>query len=414
MRPFRRAPVLPLLVALGLGAPARAEVSDSDTRIPLFEKGEADSRATLAVWSPGIRRAPVFLAALKAKTAEDIAVFASAAKTSGPPDATFTRYEQERMASDRFESVVVVTFPGKQPDYSGDNDPRTFDLSTNKEIGWRDLLADTSPNSRGVKTVYDFAARAVAEEYKRNMRGGTKDPKTVAGFDAAHKRMIDRLAPSLDALPPFALVPATDGRIAGLSLFFGGRSALGVHYGLEINVPAIITPIGEQFLPASVLAPYLAPAYRDLFGGEAARFSDLQRERAESVTKISGSSAVMLTEEQKPGKTLTFRAEAPASFFKDDSIEVVVDGVALREASGKHPPPQPFVAIGKAVLGAKPSGVGFDLRVFSVTINYEVDASALACRADPLHFRRAPGSLAAEAHLLQIDMFYPLKGDCPD
>jgi len=200
MRPFRLAPVLPLLVALGLAAPARAEVSDSDTRIPLFEKGEADSRATLAVWSPGIRRAPVFLAALKAKTAEDIAVFASAGKTSRPPDATFTRYEQERMASDRFESVVVVTFPGKQPDYSGDNDPRTFDLSTNKEIGWRDLLADTSPNSRGVKAVHDFAARAVAEEYKRKMRGGTKDPRTVARFDAAHKRMIDWLAPSLDAL----------------------------------------------------------------------------------------------------------------------------------------------------------------------------------------------------------------------
>ena len=318
------------------------------------------------------------------------------------------------MASDRFESVVVVTFPGKRPDYSGDNDPRTFDLSTNKEIGWRDLLADTSPNSRGVKAVYDFAARAVTEEYKRNMRGGTKDPKTVAEFDAAHKRMIDWLAPSLDALPPFALVPATDGCIAGLSLFFGHRSALGVHYGLEINVPAIITPIGEQFLPASVLAPYLAPAYRDLFGGEAARFFDLQRERAESVTTISGSSAVMLTEEQKPGKTLTFRAEAPASFFKDNSIAVVVDGVALREASGRRPIPPPFVAIGKAVPGAKPSGVGFDLRVFSVTINYEVDASALACRADPLHFRRAPGSLAAEAHLLQIDMFYPLKGDCPD
>ena len=104
------------------------------------------------------------------------------------------------MACDRFESVVVVTFPGKQPDYSGDNDPRTFDLSTNKEIGWRDLLADTSPNSRGVKAVHDFAARAVAEEYKRKMRGGTKDPSTVARFDAAHKRMIDWLAPSLDAL----------------------------------------------------------------------------------------------------------------------------------------------------------------------------------------------------------------------
>ena len=140
----------------------------------------------------------------------------------------------------------------------------------------------------------------------------------MAGFDAAHKRMIDWLAPSLDALPPFALVPATDGRIAGLSLFFGRRSALGVHYGLEFNVPAIITPIGEQFLPASVLAPYLAPPYRDLFGGEAVRLSDLQRERAELVTTISGSSAVMLTEDQKPGKTLTFRAEAPASFFKDD------------------------------------------------------------------------------------------------
>jgi len=88
--------------------------------------------------------------------------------------------------------------------------------------------------------------------------------------------------------------------------------------------------------------------------------------------------------------------------------------VALREAPGKTANPQPFVAIGKAVPGAKPSAVGFDFRVFSVTINYEVDAAALACRVDPLHFRPAPGSLAAEAHLPQIDMFYPLKGDCPD
>src|SRR5580693_2042452 len=88
MRPFRLAPVLPFLVALGLAAPTRAEAGDSDTRLPLFEKGEADSRATLVVWSPGIRRAPVFLAALKAKTAEDIAAFARAGKTSRPPGAT--------------------------------------------------------------------------------------------------------------------------------------------------------------------------------------------------------------------------------------------------------------------------------------------------------------------------------------
>ena len=411
--PFGRlALALTFLVAIDIAAPARAE--DSDRRLPLFEKGEADGQETLVAWSPGIRRASEFLAALEAKTAADIAAFARAGKTGRPPGATFTRYERERMASDRFESVVVVTFPGRQSDYAGDNDPHTFDLMTNREIGWRDLLADASPGSPGVKAVYEFAARAVAEEHERSARFGTKDPKTVASFDAAHKRMVDWLAPSLDALPPFALVPAKDGRIAGLSLFFGHRSALGVHYGLEMNVPAVITPIGEQFLPASRLAPYLAPTYRDLFGGEAMRYSELQRERADSVTTISGSSAVMLSEDQKPGKTLTFRAEAPATFFKDDSVEVVVDGAALRESPIKTANPPPFVAIGKAVPGAKPSGVGFDLRVFSVTINYQVAADVLACRDEPLHFRPAPGSPGAEAHLRPIDVYYPLKGHCPD
>jgi hypothetical protein len=388
-------PVALVVAALSLSE-TRAQTDAGQARFPLFETGKTGGPRTRFVWSPGVRRAPAFLNALKSKAAADLETFVRDGKDPRHSDAEFTVYEQERVATDRFESVVVTTH--------SDFAPRNFDLALGREIGWSDFLDDVSAEAAGVKAVYDYAARALGPNFRPKKPKGAD--KNAASDYQERAELADWLKPAVDSLPAFALVPAKNGHdIAGLSLFFGKRTPFGVKDWQSGDKGS------EYFLPAAVLKPHLAAAYRDLFGGEAALFDLTQRERVDFNNNISGSSAVLLTRDEKPGKTITLRAEAPASFFNKDEIGVVLDDEAPSTRGGDM---HAAVAVGHAVADARPSGVGFDLRTFSVTVNYKVDPFAAVCRGGVWHIRPAPGSPAALAHLPEIDMYYPLKFDCGD
>ncbi|HLW90994.1 MAG TPA: hypothetical protein VKS78_06820 [Roseiarcus sp.] len=386
---------LSLAIALAGASCALASGQEADPRLPLFEKGEASGMRSFLAWPPGVRRIPAFLAVLQKEAAADIADFAGAAKAQGEPDKAFERYVQERFANDGFESVIVVTRLHGQP---GEKvlTPRTWDIAASHALGWSDLLTDTSDNSQGFKAIYAYVARALGSQLK------PKPPKP--GDDAAaaeYQRLTDRFgwfAPTLEGMPGFVFTPAADGEhVGGLSLIFGKETPMGYRGDGPFA--------DEVFVPAAVFKSHLTAMFRDLFEGEAARYGLLQRERDDAT--ISGSTAVVLTNEQKPGKTLALRAEAPETFFNGDSIDLVVDSDAQGLENAKT-----FVATGRTEAGAKPSGVGYDLRVFGATINQKIEPFTAVCRQAALHIRPAAGSLADRAHVPPIDVSYPLKFDC--
>jgi len=393
---------LSLALALASASSAFAWAQELDPRLlPLFEKGETAGMRTFVAFPPGVRRAPDFLAVLQKEAAADIADFANSGKEPGQPDKAFERYVQERFANDAFESVIVVTRINGQP---GDRNlqPQTWDIAAGHALGWSDLLSDTSDKSPGFRAIYAYVVRALALELK------PKPPKAGDAEAAVeYQKLADRFgwfAPTLEGMPGFAFTPATDGEhVGGLSLIFGKATPSGYRGdGLFAQ---------EVFVPAAVFKPYLTLAFRGLFEGEAARYGLLQRERDDAT--ISGSSAVVLTGEQRPGKTLTLRAEAPQSFFNGDSIDLVVDADAQGIRSDKDErSDKTFIAVGKAEAGAKPSGVGYDLRVFGVTINRKIEPSTAVCRQAALRIRPAAGSPADKAHVPAIDVSYPLKFDC--
>jgi len=386
---------------LSLIACATSAGAADDVRLPLVEKGEVDGAPTSLVWSPGVRRSAPLLAELRARAARDIANFVRARKTDPKADKTFVRFVQERMASDAYESFVVKTGYRDSTAETAD-DPQTLDIAAGKQIVWADLVDPTNKDAAG-KAVHEIVARVLHAKFP------IKPGKVGAQQAGELKHMTGWVGDTLDTLPPFAFAPSRDGaHVAGLTLFLGERTPFGLHDGDPLD-------IGEIFLPAAKLKPWLASTYQGLFGGEALPLGEAQRERTDDAPP--GNSAVVLSRPMKPGKTLTFRAEAPSTFFNaKDEIEIVVDDEALG-APFADPKPnaiKSFVAVGHATPGAKPSGVGFDLRVFTVTINYRVDAFAAACRGAAAHIRAAPGSPAAAAKTPWINVSYPIERDCGD
>jgi hypothetical protein len=253
-----------------------------------------------------------------------------------------------------------------------------------------------------LKAIYAYVGRALGSNFKpKPPKPGNKETM------AEHQQQQDRygwFAPTLEGMPGFAFVPAKDGQhVGGLSMIFGKQNGLG--YSGE-------GPFWDEVVvPAEILKPFLTPGVHDLFAGEPTRYGLLQRERDD--TTISGSTAVVLTGEQRPAKTVTIRAEAPAAFFKDDAIDLAIDADVLDDAAKQDPKnPKDVTITGKAEAGATLSGVGYDLRVFSVTIDRKVEPFAAVCRQSPLHIRPAKGSPAEEAHAPEIDVSYPIKFDC--
>jgi hypothetical protein len=377
---------------------AFAYADDSNPHLPLFQRGEAGGMRTLLAWPPGVRRAPAFLSELQGEAASDIAAFGQSGKDKDHPDKAFERYGQERYAGDAYESIVIVTRLYGQP---GEKTltTKTWDIPGGHAVGWSDLLKDTSDNAPGLKAIYAYAARALGANPK------AKPPKpSDKEATAEYQRQQDRIgwfAPTLEGMPDFAFVPAKDGQhVGGLALIFGRQTVA----GYSGNGPFM----DEVVVPTELLKPFLTPGVRELFAGEPTRYGLAQRERDDAT--ISGSTAVVLTDEQKPAKTLTLRAEAPSSFFKDDAINLVVDPEALAEAS-KHDA-KSVTIVGKAEAGATLSGVGYDLRVFSVTFDQKIEPFPAVCRQSALHIRPAPGSPADDAHAPEIDVSYPIKFDC--
>ncbi len=393
MRPIRYLSAVAVSSVMSL---ACALADEANPRLPLLQKGEAGGMHTLLAWPSGVRRAPALLTLLQSEAASDIAAFGQSGKEQGHPDKAFERYAQERYAGDAYESVVIVTRFYGQP---GEKTlaTKTWDIPAGHAVGWSDLLKDTSDNSPGLKAIYAYVARALGSNFK------PKPPKSGDKEAAAeYQRLQDRFgwfAPTLEGMPGFAFVPAKDGQhVGGLSLIFGKQTIAG------FSGDGLFTD--EVVVPAEVFKAFLTPGVHDLFAGEPARYGLLQRERDDAT--ISGSTAVVLTGEQKPGKTLTIRAEAPATFFKDDAIDLVVDADVLGETKN----PKDVTITGKAEAGATLSGVGYDLRVFSVTINQKIEPFPAVCRQSALHIRPAHGSPADEAHAPEIDVSYPLKFDC--
>jgi hypothetical protein len=374
-----------------------AWADDANSHLPLFQKGEAGGMHTLLAWPPGVRRAPAFLSVLQSVAASDIEAFGKSGKEEKQHDKAFERYAQERYAGEAYESIVVVTRLYGQPGEKA-LAAKTWDIPGGHLVGWSDLLKDTSDNSPGLKAIYSYAARTLGLK--------PKPPKpSDKEATAEYQRQQDRFgwfAPTLEGMASFVFVPAKDGQhVGGLTLIFGKQTVA----GNSGDGPFI----DEVTVPAELLKPFLTPGVRDLFAGEPTRYGLYQRERDDET--ISGSTAVVLTGEQKPAKTLTIRAEAPASFFKDDAINLAIDPEALGEQPTQDPK-KDVTIVGKAEAGATLSGVGYDLRVFNVTIDRKIEPFIAVCRQSPLHIRPAPGSPADEAHAPEIDVSYPIKFDC--
>lgn len=191
------------------------------------------------------------------------------------------------------------------------------------------------------------------------------------------------------------MVPAKDGKsIAGLMLFLGKA----VPFGVDVSDGET----HERFLPAALLKPWLAGHYGDLFGGAPSLVHEDQREEPDE--PISGMSAVILGRPQPPAKKLVFRGEAPSVYFNHGTIDVVAGY-----------PENILVAQGHEIANARPSGVAWDMRVFEVKFDHDLERVLPTCY-DPsdLHFKAARGSPADLAKIAPIKMMLPIKYDCGD
>lgn len=379
---------LALVLAAGaLAAPCASaqpasQPASADPRLPVADAAATPLFAYRVVWPAGVRRWPALQGELdRAARSERTSYRGIMESQRGRPDEGFVRFErgaQERFASDRFASLVVETR------LDGDRvwaRPLTWDAVRGRAIGWRDILAESHPNAPALQALHAYVtARATPPLLSRVGTRTGRDWRDTVGW----------MAPRLEAMPAFTLVPAREpGRMAGLTVHLGERSGFGVTGGTEI------------FVPADVLAPHLAEGYRDLFGGEPHLVDPATRRAADEAQR--GLPAFVHGPDVAPTRVLVVRGEAPAIYFGPAGLDAVLDPGG--------PGAMPLPAQAGADAGAEPSGIAWAMRPFQVTFR-SVKPLANGCRGEAIHLVPGRGSPAEAAGLGPIALPVPVKPSC--
>lgn len=369
---------LALVLAAGalLATPLSAEPRPGGADLPAVESFHAGEFAFRVVWPAGARRVPGLLAELdRAARVERRSYFGIMDGQGSGGAVRFERGARERFASDRLASLVVETRTDGDTVWAR---PLTWDLALDRAVGWRELLADAEPGSAGLRILTAFAtARAGAAPLRRV---GLRELRDVAGW----------VAPHLDAMPGFTLVPAGEpGRIAGLTLHVGERSGFGIAGGFEV------------FVPAAAIAPFMREPYRSLTGGEPRHGDPAIRRAPDEAWR--GLPAFMIGPDQAPSPVLTLHGEAPASFAGPDGFDVVLYAEGVARA--------PLRARARIGGDLAPAGIAHATQPFSVTFETR-DALTNSCRGEVLHLVPGPGSAARAAGLAPLALPVPIKAAC--
>lgn len=376
---------LALIAGLLLGPPALA--GEPAPGLPLVDVSAAPDFEHRIAWSPGVRRSPEFLRRLEEAARDDLAAFrASVRAERGRPawqTGVFERGVEERFASERLASVVVITRLDRVRSFAR---PVTWDVREARPLGWADLLADAAPGSPGVKAVAGFAASRAGPAWagQAGHARGSREYDRAVGWISARA----------DALPGFTLVPSKEaGRVAGLSLHVGPRT----RHGLADS--------SETFLPASAIVPYLAPAWRDLFGGEPLAPGRAAQRAADE--PFAGMPAFLLTPEGPPARVLTVRGEVPEAYLGEDGLDFVLypdsdEGrKPLRARASLEPP-------------GRTSGTAWATRAFVAIFRSTGKPLDNSCRTEALHAVPGKGSPAQAAGLPPLSFAVPVKVRCDD
>jgi hypothetical protein len=376
-----------LALLAGAALCGAALAAEPDPRLPLIDAGASPRFEHRIAWSPGVRRSPALLRRLQDGAREDRAAFEASVKAEkGRPEEMTGRFDrgvEERFASERLQSVLVVTRHDGVRSFGA---PLTWDLRADRPLGWADLFTDAGPGSPALKAVAAYVAAKAAPAYAK--RSG--NPKGSREYGQA----VGWIGPRADALPGFTLVPAREpGRIAGLSLHLGPRARDG-----------LAEPV-EAFLPATVLSPHLAPAWRDAFGGEPV-LVDRATQRAID-EPFTGMPAFLLGPESRPARVLTVRGEIPEAFVAGEGVELVLypdsdEGRKPVRATATLEPP------------GRTAGIAWGTRAFTVTFRSAGKPLDNSCRTESIHVLPAKGSPAAAAGLKPVSLSVPIKVSCGD